>query len=93
MTVAVLQKALRDRPDFANVFRDVDEIDYGDDFAAVIDEALLAADVVLVVIGPRWSELLQARLSGVDWVRHEVAHGAPPARRFAGRPGQRSRCA
>ena len=73
MTVTVLQKALRDRPDIANVFSDVDEIGYGDDFVAVIDEALRAADVVLVVIGPRWSELLQARLRGVDWVRHEVA--------------------
>jgi len=73
MTVAVLQKALRDRPDIAKVFRDVDEIEYGDDFAAVIDEALDGADVVLVVIGPRWCELLQARLGGVDWVRHEVA--------------------
>jgi len=73
MTVAVLQKALRDRPDIAKVFRDVDEIGYGDDFVAVIDEALHAADVVLVIIGPRWCELLQARLTGVDWVRHEVA--------------------
>jgi len=73
MTVAVLQKALRDRPDIAKVFRDVDEIGYGDDFVAVIDEALHAADVVLLIIGPRWCELLQARLTGVDWVRHEVA--------------------
>ena len=73
MTVTVLQKALRDRPDIAKVFRDIDEIEYGDDFAAVIDEALHAADVVLVIVGPRWSELLQARLTGVDWVRHEVA--------------------
>jgi CHASE2 domain-containing sensor protein len=73
MTVAVLKKALSDRPDIANVFRDIDKIDYGDDFVSVIDEALKAADVVLVVIGPRWVDTLRARLDGTDWVRHEVA--------------------
>ena len=73
MTVAVLKKALSDRPDIANVFRDIDRIDYGDDFVSVIDEALKAADVVLVVIGPRWVDTLRARLDGTDWVRHEVA--------------------
>jgi CHASE2 domain-containing sensor protein len=72
MTVAVLKKALSDRPDIANVFRDIDKIDYGDDFVSVIDEALKAAQVVLVVIGPRWVETLKARLDGTDWVRHEV---------------------
>ncbi|HEX4235656.1 MAG TPA: CHASE2 domain-containing protein [Caldimonas sp.] len=73
MTVAVLQKALRDRPDIAKVFRDIDDIDYGDDFISSIDQALNAADVVLVIIGPRWAETLNARLGGDDWVRHEVA--------------------
>jgi CHASE2 domain-containing sensor protein len=73
MTVAVLQKALRDRPDIANVFRDIDNIDFGDDFVSVIDKALNAANVVLVIIGPRWVDTLKSRLGGTDWVRHEVA--------------------
>jgi CHASE2 domain-containing sensor protein len=73
MTVAVLQKALRERPDIAKVFRDIDDIQYGDDFVSVIDGALNVANVVLVVIGPRWAETLKARLGGDDWVRHEVA--------------------
>jgi CHASE2 domain-containing sensor protein len=72
MTVAVLKKALSDRPDIANVFRDIDNIDYGDDFVAVIDKAIDAANVVLVIIGPRWLEMLSARLGSADWVRHEV---------------------
>ena len=73
MTVAVLKKALSDRPDIANVFRDIDNIAYGDDFVSVIDDALKAANVVLVIIGPRWVDALKARLGGTDWVRHEVA--------------------
>jgi len=72
MTVAVLKKALSDRPDIANVFRDIDKIDYGDDFVSVIDDALKTANVVLVVIGPRWVDTLKARLGTTDWVRHEV---------------------
>ena len=88
MTVAVLKKALSDRPDIANVFRDIDNIAYGDDFVSVIDDALKAANVVLVIIGPRWVDALKARLGGTDWVRHEVAEAlrlraaASPIRRW-----------
>ena len=45
----------------ADVFMDIDDIDYGADFARLIDEQLDAADVLVAVIGPRWSELLQRR--------------------------------
>ncbi len=55
-----------------SVFMDIEDIGYGDDFVAAIDRHLEAADVVVVVVGPRWLELLQARLRGDDWVREEV---------------------
>ena len=60
----------------ASVFRDQD-IPAGRDFAAHLRAHLGAADVVLVVIGPRWLEQRDAsgtlRLeSETDWVRLEV---------------------
>ncbi|HRP97481.1 MAG TPA: CHASE2 domain-containing protein [Rhodocyclaceae bacterium] len=55
------------------VFMDVDDIDYGEDFMRVIDAHLDSADVVVAVIGPRWTELLQRRLASDDYVRHELA--------------------
>ncbi|HJW12085.1 MAG TPA: CHASE2 domain-containing protein, partial [Albitalea sp.] len=55
------------------VFMDIDDIDYGDDFAQAIDTQLDAADVVVAVIGPHWAELLQSRLHGDDYVRHELS--------------------
>ena len=73
LTAAVLYDALRARRDIVSVFMDVDGIEYGDDFVAVIDRELSRSDVVLVLIGPRWTEMLKARLRGDDWVRHEVA--------------------
>ncbi|HEY0859086.1 MAG TPA: CHASE2 domain-containing protein [Albitalea sp.] len=56
-----------------HVFMDIDDIDYGDDFAALIDRQLDAADVVVAVIGPKWHDMLQSRLHGDDYVRHELA--------------------
>ncbi|MGZ8259521.1 MAG: CHASE2 domain-containing protein [Caldimonas sp.] len=73
VTAALLYRELADRPEFADAFMDIDDIGYGDDFVEAIDAALRDAHVVLVVIGPRWAEMLQARLRGDDWVRHEVA--------------------
>ncbi|MEO7709251.1 MAG: CHASE2 domain-containing protein [Caldimonas sp.] len=73
LTASVLYEALRDRPDIFSVFMDVDGISYGDDFVAVIDRELSRSQVVLVLIGPKWSDMLQARLRSDDWVRHEVA--------------------
>ena len=46
-----------------DVFMDIDDIDYGADFARLIDEQLDAADVLVAVIGPRWSELLQRQMN------------------------------
>ncbi len=56
-----------------SVFMDIDDIDYGRDFAQAIDRQLDDADAVVAVIGPRWSELLHSRLHGDDYVRHELA--------------------
>ncbi len=56
-----------------HVFMDIDDIGYGDDFVRAIDTQLEAADVVIVVIGPQWAQMIDARLRGDDWVRHEVA--------------------
>jgi hypothetical protein len=38
----------------------------GDDFVQVIDDQVAAADVLLVVIGHRWGELLAARADDPD---------------------------
>lgn len=37
------------------VFRDIDDIPLGEDFAAYIDEAIKSASVLLVAIGPIWA--------------------------------------
>ncbi|MEM9138249.1 MAG: toll/interleukin-1 receptor domain-containing protein [Pseudomonadota bacterium] len=57
-----------------DVFMDVQgHIKPGDDFAGVIDQNLDRAEVMLVVIGNRWSEMF-ARASGrTDWVQYEIA--------------------
>jgi len=57
------------------VFRDVDIIRAGSDWAASIKDALNQCDVVLAVIGPHWLEELQQRLDRRerDWVRYELA--------------------
>lgn len=60
------------------VFFDVEDIDYGDAFAQVIDTRIAACDVVLAVIGPSWLSVPgkdgQPRIqSPRDYVRHEIA--------------------
>lgn len=60
------------------VFFDVEAIDYGDEFARIIDERIAACDVVVAVIGPRWLTLVdsdgRARITAEgDYVRREVA--------------------
>src|SRR5919198_255863 len=45
---------LTDRFGDGQVFRDMDSIEPGVDFATVIEEAVAACEVLLVVIGPRW---------------------------------------
>ena len=68
----LLYKELLGYFDADEVFMDLQDIGYGDDFAALIEDHLAEAEVVLVVVGPRWVELVEQRLRGDDWVRHEV---------------------
>ena len=61
-----------------SVFRDIDTIRRGEDFAQAIESALNACDVVLVVIGNTWATGTgqdgRRRLDDPkDWVRLEVA--------------------
>jgi hypothetical protein len=60
-----------------NVFKDVDDIPPGVDFRKVLDTALTAADIVLVIIGPRWlmatdDQGKRRLLDPDDFVRMEV---------------------
>jgi len=59
------------------VFKDVDNIDPGDDFVERITGAVASCDVLLALIGPRWltvtDENGQRRLDKPeDWVRVEI---------------------
>ncbi len=56
-----------------NVFMDIEDIDYGENFERKINERLDTAEFVVAVIGPRWSEMLQQRSHGDDYVRHELS--------------------
>ena len=65
---------LRLEAEFASgdLFMDVEgHIKPGDDFVEVLNTQVAAADVVLVVIGPRWADLLAAR-EGDDFVAIEI---------------------
>ena len=60
------------------VFMDIDTIRPGDDFVDIIEQTLAIADVVLVIIGPRWADAEDSagrrRLEQPnDFVRLEVA--------------------
>ena len=64
------------KPD--DVFMDVDSIEPGADFVQVLEDAVAACDVLLAVIGPRWSSITdnngQRRLDQWnDFVRIEIA--------------------
>lgn len=59
------------------LFRDIATIAPGDKFAAAIEQALANAAVVIVVIGPRWVEMLnrfgsKSADGSIDYVRLEV---------------------
>lgn len=56
------------------VFMDVEDIAPGQDFAATIDSTLAQCSSLLVVIGPRWIEILKRRASESknDYVAHEI---------------------
>ena len=56
------------------VFMDLDDISPGKNFAQTIDETLAGCDAALVVIGPRWRDILLVRLpeQKTDYVCHEI---------------------
>ena len=56
------------------LFFDIDAIEMGDDFPEEINRAICSVATVLVVIGPKWLDLLNQRVSEskVDFVRREV---------------------
>ncbi len=61
----------------ANIFRDTDSIMPGADFRTALREAISSADVVLLVIGPRWLEMTdesgRRRIDNPDdYVRLEI---------------------
>ena len=61
VTQALYQR-LEDEFASGDLFMDVEgHIKPGDDFVEVLNAKVAAADVLLVVIGPRWAELLAAR--------------------------------
>ena len=74
-------RSLRDRlsqeTDAANVFLDFDEIPVGENWRLWIDQVLTRARAVIVVIGPRWLEILKARAAtgASDTVCKEIAAG------------------
>jgi effector-associated domain 2 (EAD2)-containing protein len=75
---AAVYESLARRFGAGRVFRDCVSLDAGCDYPAAIRGALLAADVVVSIIGPRWLLLVDER-TGVrlidrdhDWVRREL---------------------
>lgn len=56
-----------------HVFIDVEDITPGADFTEAIDRTVGACDVLLAIIGPRWTELLRSREGDRDFVSHEIA--------------------
>lgn len=68
----LVHKELEQRLPADDIFMDGADIGWGDDFVQAIDARMARADVVIVIIGKRWLEMLQARERGDDWVRHEV---------------------
>lgn len=56
------------------IFMDVQgQIRPGDDFVEVLNSQVAQADIVLVIIGPRWAELMVSRRSREDFVAIEIA--------------------
>jgi hypothetical protein len=58
-----------------HVFMDVESIQPGQNFAEAIDRTLSQCSSVLVIIGPRWFDILQQRAAKQekDYVLHEVS--------------------
>jgi tetratricopeptide (TPR) repeat protein len=51
---------------------DIEDIPPGQNFAQTIDQTLANCGAVLVIIGPRWMEILRNRSNQQDYVRREV---------------------
>ena len=53
---------------------DVEDIAPGDPFGRTIDDTLARCDIALIVIGPRWAEILRQRAQQQprDYVCHEI---------------------
>lgn len=58
-----------------SIFRDKEEIPYGRDFVAFLEQTLFRCHVVVAYIGPKWLSLLQERLNSAetDFVHVELA--------------------
>ncbi len=72
---ARVHKHLCDEFGADNVFLDVDQLKPGERFEEVLTTALASTKVLLVLIGPRWMELLRARMAegSMDYARKEIA--------------------
>ena len=67
-----LYDQLANRFGAANVFKDLDSMEPGADFAEVIEDTVARCDALIAVIGSDW---LSPRLEDPDdWVRLEIAH-------------------
>lgn len=69
---------LAERFGSANIFRDIEGIELGVDFAQALNQALGACVVMLVLIGTRWLDITDARGrrrldDPRDWIRQEIA--------------------
>jgi len=97
-----LSDRLTERFGRGSVFKDVDSIAFGDDFAAAIATAVSSCDVLLALIGPRWVTMTdqhgRRRLDRAgDFVRREIetahqerARDPDPRRRGADAAGRRA---
>jgi CHASE2 domain-containing sensor protein len=73
-----IYKALADDFGKDNVFFDLENIDYGDDFKRAIDEKVGSCDVLVAVMGAQWTNIGDSegrrRLDNPnDYVRYEIA--------------------
>lgn len=72
----LIHDELARRFDGKNVFYDIEEIDYGDDFAQKIDADVSQCELLIAVIGPQWVVDAQGRRrlhEAKDYVRYEIA--------------------
>jgi tetratricopeptide (TPR) repeat protein len=58
----------------SSIFKDVDAIDFGDDFRNRIQQAVGQCEILLAVIGKTWLQVLQAKTATnqTDWVKLEI---------------------